>query len=166
VAPIEKLATLDAQTFLDQQLAAALPLRDAGFGKEFRAALIARRQWLIEEQLADGDQSSITLRPDALGVLLRREIERTAVQLAGELGKPFSEARVDMPFSGKVVRQVGLVSGKFALVERSRDFLLVPWRGSLGAQMGQEVTGILLADGPVFQPGRVRGLPNHSWTAT
>src|SRR3546814_353037 len=54
-APLEKLPTADGATWLDRELVAdnPLPLRDAGFGREVRAAQIARRQWLGAAQLAE-----------------------------------------------------------------------------------------------------------------
>src|SRR3546814_14625286 len=54
---IEKLPTIDAATWIDRELVAdaPTPLRDAGFGREVKAAQALRRQWLIAEQLA-GEQ--------------------------------------------------------------------------------------------------------------
>src|SRR5690606_1628117 len=66
--PLEQLGRADAVTWLDRELASdrPLPLRDAGFGREVRAALAVRRQWLVEQQLADGEGEQVRLRANTL----------------------------------------------------------------------------------------------------
>src|SRR3546814_9591993 len=61
---IEKLPTIDAATWIDRELVAdaPTPLRDAGFGREVKAAQALRRQWLIAEQLADEQGGQVTYR--------------------------------------------------------------------------------------------------------
>src|SRR3546814_19043763 len=52
---IEKLPTIDAATWIDRELVAdaPTPLRDAGFGREVKAAPALRLQWLHAEPPAD-----------------------------------------------------------------------------------------------------------------
>jgi hypothetical protein len=68
-----------------------------------------------------------------IATLQRRELLRVAGQLSDELGIPFAEARTGDPIEGRLGRMVELTSGRFALVEKSREFTLVPWRPVLGA---------------------------------
>lgn len=51
-ASLERLPEADAATWLDHALAPSEPLvlSDAGFGRELRDALAARRQWLVEQE--------------------------------------------------------------------------------------------------------------------
>src|SRR3546814_5476110 len=52
-----------------------------------------------------------------------------------------------------------LESGPHALVERSRDFTLVPWRDVLERHVGKSASGIIQAAGISWTFGRARGGP-------
>lgn len=162
--PLEQLGRADAVTWLDRELASdrPLPLRDAGFGREVRAALAVRRQWLVEQQLADGEGEQVRLRANTLAALQRRELLSIARELSDELGKRFSESRSGDAIEGVLSRRVDLAGGRFALVEKSREFTLVPWRPVLEKQLGKEVGGIVRADGINWRFGRGRGGPEIS----
>jgi hypothetical protein len=164
VIPIERLGRIDAATWLDRELALGMPtpLRDAGFGHEVRAVVTVRRQWLVEQQLADRDGDAVRLRANALAVLQRRELLRVAGQLSEELGKTFAEARTGDRIEGRLARKVDLISGKFALVEKSREFTLVPWRPALEKQLDNQVGGIMRADGINWRFARDRAGPEIS----
>lgn len=162
--PIEQLPGADASTWLDRELAegAPHPLRDAGFGSEVRGALAARRQWLIEQELADGNANRIRLRANALAILQRRELLRAGAALSSELGKAFVEVQTGAAIEGRFTRHVDLVGGRFALVEKSREFTLVPWRAVLERQLGNQVGGIMRANGVSWLIGRGRSGPEIS----
>lgn len=162
--PIERLGRIDAATWLDRELAsdAPTPLRDAGFGREARSAVAVRRQWLVEQQLAVSDGEAVKLHTNALAVLQRRELLRVAGQLSGELGKPFAEVRIGDAIEGRLARKVDLVSGKFAVIEKSREFTLLPWRPALEKQLGNQLGGIMRADGINWRFGRGRAGPEIS----
>ncbi len=157
--PLARLETADAATWLDREIGAAvpLPMRDAGFGREARSALGARRQWLVEQQLADADGGTVRLRANALLLLQRRELIGAGEQLAAELSKPFVEARAGSVVEGRLARRVDLAGGRFALVEQSREFTLVPWRPVLERQIGGKVSGLMRSDGVSWRFGRERG---------
>ncbi|MGH6617130.1 relaxase/mobilization nuclease RlxS [Sphingomonas sp.] len=161
--PLEQLHDADAATWLDRELAsdAPLPVRDAGFGRDVRSALSARRQWLLDQELADGEGDRVRLRAGTLVALRRRELLRVAGQLSDELQKPFVEVRNGDAVEGKLVRRIDLASGRFALVEKSREFTLVPWRPVLDRQLGNQVGGIMRADGVNWQLGRGREGPER-----
>jgi type IV secretory pathway VirD2 relaxase len=160
-SPIEQLARANAATWLDHELAsgAPTPVRDSGFGSEVRGALAARRQWLIEQQLAEGDGAQVRMRANALLMLQRRELLREGARLSGELGKTFTESQSGDAIDGKLTRKIELVSGKFALVEKGRDFTLVPWRPALEKQIGNQVGGVMRGDGVNWRFGRGRSGP-------
>ena len=162
--PVGDLVAMEAPTWLDRELASgqSSAARDGGFGREVRAALAARRQWLIEQHLADGDGQAFRLRRGALESLRRRELEDAGDWLSKELGKRFEPARIDERVDGIIARRVDLESGPQALVERSRDFTLVPWRDVLERNMGKAASGIMRADGISWQFGRGRSGPNVS----
>jgi len=162
--PLDRLATADAATWLDRELAAdtPMPLRDAGFGHEIRAAQAQRRQWLIEEGLAEEQGGQIVYRANMIAALQRRELLRVAGQLSDELGMPFVEARASERIEGRLGRIVEMTSGRFVLIEKSREFTLVPWRPVLERQIGKPVAGIMRGDGISWTFGRQRGGPSIS----
>ena len=161
---VGELATIEAPTWLDRDLAAgtAEPVRDVGFGREVRTAMVARRQWLIEQQLASGEGRQFKLRSDALEELGRREMRDAGTRLAQQVGKRFEPAEIGERVEGVIGRRVDLESGSYALVERARDFTLVPWRDVLDRNIGKAASGIMRADGVNWQFGRGRTGPTIS----
>lgn len=162
--PLDRQIAADGPTWLDRELVAATPepLRDAGFGREVRAALALRQQALVEQGLARADQDRVLFRADLLDVLRRRELLRVAGQLSDELGLAFVETKPGQPVEGVYRRAVDLASGKAALIEKSREFTLVPWRPVLDPHIGQRVSGILRGDDISWSFGRQRGGPSVS----
>ena len=166
LSPVDpaRLERADAATWLDRELGADAPLavRDVGFGRELRASLAVRRQWLIEQALADPVQDTVRLRPEALDILRRRDLAAAATELAGEMGKPFSSLAPGSRFEGRLVRRVERLSGDYALVERAHDFTLVPWRPMLEQKLGRRVGGLLRGERVDWTFGRTRDGPSIS----
>ena len=157
---IEALPGHEGATWLDEVLVegdGALA-RDAGFGREVRSALALRRAWLIEQGLAREEQGEVVLEAGAVKVLRRRELLRVATGLAREIGKDFYEPDEGMRVEGVVARRVDLASGRFAVVENSREFALVPWRPVLERALGKPVSGIVREAGTSWTIGRGREL--------
>jgi hypothetical protein len=169
---IETLSTLsldrqihaDGATWLDRELVAdhPAPLRESGFGTQARSALVRRQQWLIEQELAQQEQDRIVYRANMLGLLRRRELTRVAGQLSRELDLGYVKSRPDQRIEGVYRRRLNLVSGQFALIERSREFTLVPWRPVLERNLGKQVSGIMRGDNVSWKLGRQRGGPTVS----
>lgn len=162
--PIDKLPTVEAATWLDRELVAdnPEPLRDAGFGREARDTMARRRQWLVAEGLADEQDGRFTYRRGMLAALQRRELLRVAGQLSDELGKPFAEPGPTERIEGRFSRAVDMASGRYALIERARDFTLVPWRPMLDRYVGKSVSGIMRENGISWTLGRQRSGPTIS----
>ncbi|MDZ7281351.1 relaxase/mobilization nuclease and DUF3363 domain-containing protein [Sphingomonas sanguinis] len=161
---IGHLSTVEAPTWIDRELATGIgaPVRDAGFGREVRTAMAARRQWLIEQQLATSEGREFQLRNGALDELGRREMRDAGSRLAQQFGKPFEPAQNGDRIDGVIARRVDLESGSYAIVERSRDFTLVPWRDVLERNIGKTASGIMRTDGISWQFGRGRSSPTIS----
>ena len=126
------------------------------------AAQARRRQWLIGHGFAEDVDGTITYRAGMLATLQRRELLRFASQLAVEEDLPFVESKPGARIDGIYRRPVDLVSGRFALVENSREFTLVPWRPALDRHVGKSVAGILRGDGISWSLTRGRGGPTIS----
>lgn len=159
--PIEKMPEYEGATWLDRELSSGAPpdARDSGFGREVRAAHDRRRQWLLQQELADDGPDGFRIKRNALIQLQRRELLRVARQLSTELGKTFEERAIGERIEGRVARRVELASGRLALIEKSREFTLVPWRPVLEKRLGQQASGILREKGISWRFGKTRDGP-------
>ena len=159
--PLERLVDADAATWLDRELVAVSPdpLREAGFGQAVREAQRQRRQWLIAQGLAEDRANGTVFTPGLIETLRRRELLRVAAQLSGELGLPFRETPEGARVEGIYRRPVDLLSGRHALIERSREFTLVPWRPVLDRNVGKTVSGLVRGDGVSWTIGRGQSGP-------
>jgi len=158
------LERAEAATWLDRELGSTTPLaiRDVGFGRELRASLDVRRQWLIEQELADAMGSAVRLRPGALNLLRDLDVAAAGARIAAEVHKPFTVASIGDRFEGRLTRREELISGSYALVERAHEFTLVPWRPMLERKIGQNVSGLMRTDGVDWTFGRGRSGPQIS----
>ncbi|WFP65643.1 relaxase/mobilization nuclease RlxS [Mesorhizobium sp. WSM4904] len=162
--PLERQVGFDGATWLDSELVSdkAEPLRNSGFGREVREAQARRRQWLIAQGLAHEEQDRIVCRANMLAVLRQRELNRVAGQLSDEFGLLYSEAKLGVRVEGTLRQSIELASGKFAVIEKSREFTLVPWRPVLDRQIGKDVSGIMGREGISWTIGRQRSGPSVS----
>ena len=136
------------------------PLREGGFGMEVRKALNLRRQWLIEQELASTTERGWIFRRDMLAVLQRRELTRAGAQLSKERGLSYVSVEPGQRVEGVYRRSMNLGSGRFAVIEKSREFTLVPWRPVLDRGLGRQVTGIARGGGISWTIARRRGGPS------
>src|SRR3546814_6550235 len=98
-----------------------------------------------------------------IATLQRRELLRVAGQLSEELGLPFAEARPGERIEGRLGRMIEMTGGRYALIEKSREFTLVPWRPVLERQIGKSVSGIMREGGDItWTLGRKSGGPGIS----
>jgi hypothetical protein len=79
--------------------------------------------------------------------------------LCRDIGLDFADISTGPRIDGTLRRIVTAGDSKFALVERSHDFTLVPWRPMLEKQIGKSVSGLQRLDGNIsWTIGRERGL--------
>ncbi|MDR6846952.1 relaxase/mobilization nuclease RlxS [Sphingomonas sp. BE137] len=162
--PLDRLVDADAATWIDRELVSGTPIpaRDAGFGHDLRDAQARRRQWLVARGFAEEAGGGTTFPNGMVAALQRRELLRVAGELSDELKLPFREAAEGARIEGVYRRSVDLVSGRFAVIERARDFTLVPWRPALDRQVGKSVSGLMRGDGISWSFGRGRSGPTIS----
>jgi hypothetical protein len=149
---LEEMPNHNGITWFDED--ASLPHAGrlgGGFGAKVAEALRQRRQWLVEQGLAD--------QPDMLEKLRARELQRIARQLSRELGLGYAEAAPGDPIEGIYRRSVQVGSARMALIENSREFALVPWRPVLERRIGQEVSGVMRGRDVSWTFGRERSGP-------
>nr|WP_295742457.1 relaxase/mobilization nuclease RlxS [uncultured Acidocella sp.] len=162
--PLDRQIGTDGATWLDRELLAETPalLRDGGFGHDVRDALARRRQWLIEQDMAREEQGQTVYGANLLGILRRRELARAGGQLSRELGLDYAEAQSGERIEGIYRRSIELASGRFAVIEKSREFTLVPWRPVLERSLGKQVSGIARGETISWTLGRQRSGPSIS----
>jgi hypothetical protein len=157
---LERMVEADGATWLDRQLLADRPepVGAAGFGKEAEDAMERRRRWLLSQGLATERDGQTVYDRNLLNELRRREVGTAAERLAKELGKPFAELLDGERLEGVYRGPLRLSSGKFAMIEKSRAFALVPWRPELERVRGRAVSGIVRGTTISWSFGQKRGL--------
>nr|WP_285294077.1 DUF3363 domain-containing protein [Aureimonas altamirensis] len=160
-ARLEQQIGADGATWLDRRLVTpdASDLAPTGFGREVRDAMDRRRQHHIDQGDAlPGPNGGTLYRRNLLATLRAREIERIGGEMAATKNLPFRTASDGETVSGKFTGTVQLSSGKFAVVEQSHEFTLVPWRPVIDRHLSREITGVVQAGSVSWQLGRQRGL--------
>lgn len=160
-ARLEQQIGADGATWLDRRLVTpdASDLAPTGFGKQVREAMDRRRQHHIDHgDASPGPNGGTLYRRNLLATLRAREIERIGGEMAASKNLPFRAASDGQTVSGKFTGTVQLSSGKFAVVEQSHEFTLVPWRPVIDRQIGREVSGVVQGGSVSWQLGRQRGL--------
>jgi hypothetical protein len=117
--------------------------------------LAQRRAFLIAEGFAAQQGDRVYYPRDMLATLRAQELAQVGAEMTKSIGKPYSPAS-DGKLDGIFRGPVQLVSGKFAVVERSRDFTLVPWRPVLDLHSGKSVHGLVRGDTVSWNVGRQR----------
>ncbi|CAN7655527.1 DUF3363 domain-containing protein [Agrobacterium tumefaciens] len=161
VLDLETQIGADGATWLDRRLlsADASDLAPAGFGQQVREAMDQRREHHIEQRdAARGRDGRIFYRRNLLATLREREVARVGAEMAESKALPFRTARDGESVGGRFTGTVQLTSGKFAIVEKSHEFTLVPWRPVIDRQIGREVMGVVQGGSVSWQLGRQRGL--------
>ncbi|WP_336972167.1 relaxase/mobilization nuclease domain-containing protein [Sphingobium aromaticiconvertens] len=158
---LEKQIGADGATWLDRRLVTpdASELTPAGFGQQVREAMDQRREHHIEQGDATRSRAGrILYRRNLLANLRNREVARVGAEMAESKGVPFRAAADGENVSGKFTGTAQLSSGKFAVIEKSHEFTLVPWRPVIDRQLGREVMGVVQGQSVSWQLGRQRGL--------
>ncbi|MDJ0447385.1 DUF3363 domain-containing protein [Methylocystis sp. JR02] len=158
---LERQIGSDGATWLDRRLVGAgvSDLSPSGFGEQVREAMARRREALIDHgdavRQSDG---RVAYRRNLIAVLQEREVTRVGEEMAAKKALPFRAAVDGETVSGAFTGTVQLSSGKFAIVEKSHEFTLVPWRPVIDRQLGREVSGIVRGGSVSWQLGRQKGL--------
>lgn len=157
---LDELPGASGATWLDRQLVARSPevIGSTGLGSEVERALRLRCQWLLEQGLAREQGGRIAYARNLLQTLERRELAEVGARMMRETGLDYAETKPGDRITGSYRRMLTLSSGRFALIERARDFSLVPWRPVLERAKGQAVTGVVGGEGISWSIGQKRGL--------
>jgi type IV secretory pathway VirD2 relaxase len=158
--PPERQVVASGATWLDRELVnrEKTELAETGFGGEVRTALKQRTEQLVGHGLSRRRQGQVIFARELLDTLTRRELTDAATQIARQTGLEYRAVEEGDRVSGVYRRPFDLVSGRFALIEDGRLFVLVPWRPIMERRLGREVSGVLRAGSMSWNLGRERGL--------
>ncbi|MEH3116647.1 MAG: DUF3363 domain-containing protein [Methylorubrum populi] len=158
---LERQIGSDGATWLDRRLigTGASDLSPAGFGDQVREAMVRRRETLIDRgDAARQPDGRVTYRRNLIASLQEREVAGAGAALAAKKAIPFRAAADGETVTGTFTGTAQLSSGKFAVVEKSHEFTLVPWRPVIDRQLGREMSGIVQGGSVSWQIGRQRGV--------
>lgn len=141
-------------TWLDKQLV------ENGNGniadKAINASLIKRQRELKNMGL-NIDESG-HLQKAALSELTEMDLKSAAGKYSEAYGKTYVPLGNARQVEGVYREAIERPSGKFAVIERSRDFTLVPWRPVMERRLGQSISGRVSAGGISWNVSKVRGV--------
>jgi type IV secretory pathway VirD2 relaxase len=158
---LDLLPERDGATWLDREIVAEKPVElGRGFGAEVRKAIDRRMQWLAAQRLLDLEGEGYRSRSDLVDQLERRELRAAAAKIGRDSGRAFREHHLGDHVEGICRGPVQVGDRKFALVEHSLEFSLVPWRPVLERQNGREISGVVRGGGISWTIGRERQGPN------
>lgn len=133
---------------LDAQIEARAPvwlddvdekeLGEAELGADIADARVKRAAFLKREGLWSEEAGG--LAPAAREKLAAAEVEGAASREARRSGRTYLAMTASASFDGVYVKPVDLGQGRFALIARSKEFTLIPWRSELEHQRKQVVT--------------------------
>ncbi|NKQ12120.1 type VI secretion protein [Stutzerimonas zhaodongensis] len=157
--PIERQALVIGATWLDQQLiGGGRGLGDLGFAGEVKQALRQRADFLAEQGLAERQQQRVVLSRNLLATLRGRELSQVAEQVATETGLEHRPLEEGQRVAGLYRRSVMLASGRYAVLEDSKAFSLVPWKPVIEQRLGQQLAATVRGNAVSWDVGRSRGV--------
>jgi len=158
---LEQLPEARARTFLDDALEkhGNVETVASGFGDDVNKAMAARRRWLMAEGLASEDGGRFVIDRKRIALMEREALGEEGERLSKQSGKSFGEAVEGERVAGIYRQSVDLPAGRFAIVEKAKEFTLVPWRAALEARAGMEISGVMRRGGVTWEFGKTRGGP-------
>lgn len=158
---LEKQIGATGPTWLDRRLLGSdySDLSSAGFGERVGDAMDLRCETLIERGDAIRQEDGrIRYRRNLIATLQEREVSEAGAKIAAGKPQPFRAAADGETVSGTFTGTLQLSGGRFAIVEKSHEFTLVPWRPVIERQRGREVFGIVQGGSISWQLGQKRDL--------
>ena len=113
----------------------------------------------MEQGLIEQDDEGMRYRRTMMALLQQRELGRTIRQLEEETGLAHVTHKAGESVEGVLKRSIIVGDQRYGVIEKSREFSLVPWRPVLERAIGKSISGIM-RDGPIDWTigGRSRGI--------
>ena len=147
-------------TWLDHRLIErGANIGTSGFGAEVRRAMDARTDRLVRDGLARRYGERVVFQRGLLDTLRRRELDATGAGIASRTGMTYRPTNPGDKVAGICRQRLALASGRFAMIDDSLGFRLVPWSNDLERQIGRQIAGVARDGGGIgWSLGRKRGL--------
>ena len=113
---------------------------------------------LLDQHFSLRGGVAVRYRRNLLALLRSRELAAAGERHARESGMKFVETRDGDRIDGVYRRPLRLASGKAAVIEKSREFTLVPWKPVPERRLGQSVASIMRGASVSFDLARKRGI--------
>ena len=138
VLTIKEMETARGATWLDEQLKRG-SLEEERTSKALLDAAAKRRAALRQMGFAIGDKDRLLQL--SINELKAMDFKEAGEALENPMGKPYASSsgvsHIEGVFKGTIERP----SGKFAVIEESQEFTLVPWRPIMERRRGQSIIG-------------------------
>jgi len=154
---LEQMTKAIGATWLDEHLRdSGDSLAPRGFGAKLQQARRLRRQFLMEQgyNVSQGKR----LDQSVLDDLETRDLASAGKAYGKSSYRDYVPAEGSGRVRGKYVGVINRPSGKYAVLEKSLEFTLVPWRENMERQLGRELSGELRAGSFSWSLARGRGL--------
>jgi len=136
--PLDELPKVIGKTWLDTEKLSGGSF--SGFRKEVEAAKAQRQNFLLAKNII---QKSSGVTPTALNTLESMDLDAASKVLAKKLGKPYAANPGTGRIAGIYREAVQRPSGKYAVIEKSKEFTLVPWRKTMDRNLGKSISGVV-----------------------
>lgn len=151
------MKTAIGATWLDEHLRDFDDIENTcGFGGDVQAARIARRRFLVQQgYLKPGQQK---LAQCILDALEHADVTSAGTELGARLSKTYSPTSATGRVEGVYTDVIDRPSGRYAVIERAKDFSLVPWRAVLERNRGKAISGFVQNTGISWRLTKGRGI--------
>ena len=82
-----------------------------------------------------------------LDQLRQRDLRQATQILSNKLGLSYEQPLEGVRIEGTFSRSVNLASGKYAVIQKSKEFTLVPWRPEMEQFRGKALSGTASSQG-------------------
>ncbi|MEL7101964.1 MAG: DUF3363 domain-containing protein [Pseudomonadota bacterium] len=148
------------ETWLDQQLAgqAIEPLGSAGLGGDVRSAMDERMKRHFQRRIVN-DRDAKELNDNHLKALQKEGMLHASLDISKETGLTYRPIQPGDRIEGTFVRVHQTEHAKFAVIDRGREFSLVPWKRGLERLKDRSIEITMTRSRDIaWTLGRTRGL--------
>jgi len=128
-----------------------------GVGKTNIQQALANRKVILQKMGFKFSQDG-QLPVRSLDKLKAMDMNDAAEKLSEKYKKPYAALGKNRSVEGVYREAIERPSGKFAVIERSKEFTLVPWRPVMERRLGRSISGRVSAGGISWDVAKQRGL--------
>ena len=151
---LSQMETARGVTWLDERLVEHGP---EGVADKVMHASILKRQTELKKMGYTFEKDG-RLQASAIDQLRDMDLSSASNGLSETYGKSYTPLGDARQVEGVFQETIERPSGKFAVIERSRDFTLVPWRPVMEKSLGRSISGRISGGGISWDVTKQRGL--------